>query len=78
MTTLSNTSVLQSEISIRTYALVQRIEPSVQAVISTLSMWVRRDRERSQLAQLSNHMLSDIGLSRADAVLEINKPFWRA
>jgi uncharacterized protein YjiS (DUF1127 family) len=40
--------------------------------------WHERARQRRQLQQLSEHMLKDIGLSRADAAAEISKPFWRA
>ncbi|MGH6903812.1 MAG: DUF1127 domain-containing protein [Geminicoccaceae bacterium] len=29
------------------------------------------------MAQLSDHMLRDIGLTRADAWAEADKPFWR-
>ena len=39
--------------------------------------WFERARERRRLAQLSDHMLKDIGLSRADLENEISKPFWR-
>jgi uncharacterized protein YjiS (DUF1127 family) len=41
------------------------------------AVWLERSRQRRQLAQLSNHMLRDIGLTRADAWLEAEKPFWR-
>jgi uncharacterized protein YjiS (DUF1127 family) len=34
-------------------------------------------RERRQLTQLSDHMLRDIGISRATAGGEAEKPFWR-
>jgi uncharacterized protein YjiS (DUF1127 family) len=40
--------------------------------------WQERVRQRRQLQQFSEHMLKDIGLSRADAEAEISKPFWRA
>jgi uncharacterized protein YjiS (DUF1127 family) len=38
----------------------------------------RRARERRDLAELSDHNLRDIGLTRRDVDLEISKPFWRA
>jgi uncharacterized protein YjiS (DUF1127 family) len=37
----------------------------------------RRARQRRDLAGLSEHSLRDIGLSRADVEIEINKPIWR-
>ena len=40
-------------------------------------MWLERSRQRRQLAQLSDHMLRDIGLTRADAWAEAEKRFWR-
>jgi uncharacterized protein YjiS (DUF1127 family) len=38
--------------------------------------WTDRARQRRQLAALSDHMLRDIGLTRADAWAEADKPFW--
>lgn len=38
--------------------------------------WSDRARQRRQLAQLSDYMLRDIGLTRADAWAEADKPFW--
>ena len=46
-------------------------------VLWALREWRRRARDRSQLAQLDDRMLRDIGLIRADAEFLINKPFWR-
>jgi uncharacterized protein YjiS (DUF1127 family) len=40
-------------------------------------IWLERARQRRQLAELSDHMLRDIGLTRADAWAESEKPFWR-
>jgi uncharacterized protein YjiS (DUF1127 family) len=48
----------------------------VQAYEQVMS-WLERVRQRRQLAQLSDHMLKDIGLSRADVEVELSKPFWR-
>ncbi len=42
-----------------------------------LEMWGVRARERRALLALDDHLLKDIGLSRADAVREGSKPFWR-
>jgi uncharacterized protein YjiS (DUF1127 family) len=38
--------------------------------------WIDRGRQRRQLAELSDHMLRDIGITRADAWAEADKPFW--
>jgi uncharacterized protein YjiS (DUF1127 family) len=40
--------------------------------------WLERTRQRRHLQQLSDHMLKDIGLNRADVEVEVAKPFWRA
>ena len=47
-------------------------------VAELLLTWVERVRQRRQLGQLSDHMLKDIGLARADVETEVSKPFWRA
>lgn len=38
---------------------------------------VERHRQRMALQSLSDHALSDIGISRADAASEADRPFWR-
>jgi len=47
-------------------------------VHDVLRLWRQRTRGRTQLGQLTEGQLRDIGLSRADAIVEANKPFWRA
>jgi uncharacterized protein YjiS (DUF1127 family) len=42
-----------------------------------LLSWQERARQRHQLQCLSDHMLRDIGLTRADVLAESTKPFWR-
>jgi len=46
------------------------------AGISTVALWLERSRSRRVLATLDRHQLRDIGVSRADALLESVKPFW--
>jgi uncharacterized protein YjiS (DUF1127 family) len=46
-------------------------------LVDLLATWERRARERRTLAEMSNHMLKDLGISRVDAQLEADKPFWR-
>jgi uncharacterized protein YjiS (DUF1127 family) len=45
--------------------------------LGKLREWRRRVRDRSRLASLSDTMLQDIGISRAQALYLANKPFWR-
>jgi uncharacterized protein YjiS (DUF1127 family) len=40
-------------------------------------LWTERAQQRRALGQLSDHMLRDIGVTRADAWAEADKPFWR-
>ena len=42
-----------------------------------IGAWERRARERRMMAEMSDHMLKDLGISRGDAVRESQKPFWR-
>ncbi len=40
-------------------------------------VWLERVRDRRRLAQLDDHLLRDIGLSRAEAYEAASRPFWR-
>src|SRR5579863_10051243 len=42
-----------------------------------LQVWRRRERERGELARMSEAELHDIGISSAERWAEINKPCWR-
>ncbi len=46
-------------------------------VLNTLGEWQTRADQRRRLLALDNRLLSDMGISRADAVSESEKPFWR-
>ncbi|WP_426437735.1 DUF1127 domain-containing protein [Bradyrhizobium genosp. P] len=53
--------------------------PSVlNQVGETLHVWWDRYERRRELAYWSERDLHDIGMSRSDIVVEIEKPFWRA
>ena len=41
-----------------------------------LAMCVERHEQRVQLAALEDHALRDIGITRAEALREAEKPFW--
>ncbi len=55
----------------------ERLVSRLTRLWATLELWHQRARQRQQLLTLSDHMLSDIGISRADAEQEAEKPFWR-
>jgi len=42
-----------------------------------IQTWQQRGRERRQLDYLGDHMLKDMGISRADVEREVGKPAWR-
>ena len=54
------------------------LAPVLDRLIETPITWLERIRERRQLAGLSDDMLKDIGVSRADVEHVVEKPFWRA
>lgn len=60
------------------YAHDHRGPSFLQRSIDRLLSWQQRLSQRHHLGQLSDTMLSDIGLSRADVELEVSKPFWRS
>jgi uncharacterized protein YjiS (DUF1127 family) len=47
-------------------------------MLDRLDTWIERHRQRNSLLELNDALLKDIGISRADAVGESRKPFWRA
>jgi uncharacterized protein YjiS (DUF1127 family) len=49
----------------------------VGGIFDLLLTWHERARQRRHLRSLDDHMLRDIGLSRADVEGEAEKPFWR-
>jgi uncharacterized protein YjiS (DUF1127 family) len=53
-----------------------RWRAGVATVFSTIALWWQRGRSRSVLATLDDQGLHDIGISRADAQVESEKPFW--
>jgi uncharacterized protein YjiS (DUF1127 family) len=59
-------------------ALTVLLRPWLERTAETLEMWARRRREREALMRLDDHVLHDVGLSRAQAEAEWRKPFWRA
>jgi uncharacterized protein YjiS (DUF1127 family) len=47
------------------------------AAFALLLVWGERIRQRQGLADMDEHLLSDIGLTPAQAAAEYGKPFWR-
>lgn len=64
------------------YALTSRarrgdILGTLAQAFDLVLLWHDRSVQRHHLAALDDHVLKDIGLSRADVVRESSKPFWR-
>jgi uncharacterized protein YjiS (DUF1127 family) len=66
-----------SQALVRHRTALDDLSDAAQSVVATLRAWRQRLRERDQLARLDDRMLSDIGLTRADAQYLASKPFWR-
>jgi len=47
-------------------------------VLRVVSMWQERAAGRYVLANLDDHLLQDIGLTREAVRRDLMKPFWRA
>jgi uncharacterized protein YjiS (DUF1127 family) len=60
------------------HIIASDVAPVLDRMIETPIAWLERMRERRQLAGLSDNMLKDIGVSRADVEHVVEKPFWRA
>jgi uncharacterized protein YjiS (DUF1127 family) len=59
----------------------RRLGRPITGLVEGVTAWLRRWRERAKsrqhLSALSDHMLKDLGLSRAQVENEIAKSFWR-
>ena len=65
------------DIAALTLAAVERVEGFAAKVNGTLSTWSRRSQDRRILAHMSDRMLADIGLTRAELDREVAKYFWQ-
>ena len=64
-------------ISSALYSMIQRVEAAAVKDRKTLATWASRTKGRRQLAELNDRMLKDIGLTRAEVLVEIDKYFWQ-
>jgi uncharacterized protein YjiS (DUF1127 family) len=65
------------DIAASTLTVIGRIEEFVIRTGNVARTWVRRSNERRALAQMNEHMLNDIGLTRFDVSQETGKHFWQ-
>jgi len=57
-------------------ALVRTLDRVLLTAFEKVYVWQERARQRHQLAEMSEHMRSDLGLSYGDVEREASKPFW--
>jgi uncharacterized protein YjiS (DUF1127 family) len=55
----------------------QSLRASLSSMVARIQLWFDVSRQRKQLARLSDHMLEDIGVDRAQINAELRKPFWK-
>jgi uncharacterized protein YjiS (DUF1127 family) len=53
------------------------LPPVLRGLIETVAVWIVRRRQRQALAELGDHLLVDVGLSREQARREAARPFWK-
>lgn len=53
-------------------------ESAIENATAMLRLWRRRSNQRRHLARFSLRELDDIGITDAERLEEIIKPFWRA
>ena len=56
--------------------IVAPVEPRT-GLLTLVREWLRRSRTRHEVAELDDHLLRDIGLTRHDAMVESRKHFWQ-
>ena len=61
-----------------TYQPVRAVAAAFARMRENIAYWRQQQRARAQLLALDEHGLKDIGISRAQARFEAEKPFWKA
>jgi uncharacterized protein YjiS (DUF1127 family) len=64
---------------IQSLTLPRDFRPTAQfgSIRAAMAEWWRRLRQRRELLMLTDRDLSDIGITRSDAVAEASKFFWQ-
>jgi uncharacterized protein YjiS (DUF1127 family) len=70
-------AALRSMSALPPISLGSAAQHALVRAVETISAWHDRARQRRALMALSNQMLRDIGISRAEAQGEATRPFWR-
>lgn len=74
-------TVRESRFSASARAIVEALnatsKTSPTTITGALALWIGRFKQRRSLANLPDHLLKDIGISRQAALVEACKPFWQ-
>ena len=57
---------------------IRTVSAMLKGLKEQLTAWRLRQRQRTMLLSLSDAELQDIGISRAQANFETDKPFWQS
>ena len=57
--------------------LLGGVKFAIVRLFELLIEWQDRARQRHHLRELNDHLLRDMGISRADVEREASKPFWQ-
>ncbi len=57
--------------------LLGGVKFAIVRLFELLIEWQDRERQRHHLRELNDHLLRDMGISRADVEYEASKPFWK-
>jgi uncharacterized protein YjiS (DUF1127 family) len=58
-------------------SIARAADRALWGILDILCTWQESARQRHALLAMDDHMLKDIGISRAAADLEGSKPFWQ-
>jgi uncharacterized protein YjiS (DUF1127 family) len=57
-------------------SIFRRSHSPRRSLRARIAAWLELRRTRASLAQLDDHLLADIGLTRNSALYEAMRPFW--
>jgi len=70
------TSRTENQFFLSRPTFAEQLKTLVLPFARDLWIWLARSKSRRDLMKLDDHLLRDIGLTRAEAKTESGKPFW--
>ncbi|MGH6946107.1 MAG: DUF1127 domain-containing protein [Kiloniellales bacterium] len=64
-------------ISLPDRRLARERRSGLSALLAWAWLYLQRRRQRRVLAELPDHLLKDIGITRREARMEARRPFWK-